>query len=125
MDCKMQVSAGQLPPCDPPPPPLPCPVVLGQEPPLGFPRGWILFYCWWSPGAPASGCLGLPWPGLLTASRVVPKTSWLVWRPAVALEVRLPDVPHSHLCPRAWHCAFFPEKTGHQRDWSGAHSQAF
>lgn len=24
----------------------------------------------------------------------------------MALEVRLPDVPHSHLCPRAWHCAF-------------------
>lgn len=60
-------------PVTPPSPPLPCPVVLGQEPPLGFPRGWILFYCWRSPGAPASGGLGLPWPGLLTASRVVPR----------------------------------------------------
>lgn len=125
MDCKMQVSAGQLPPCDSPlpAPSLPCGARPGAT--VGFPKRvdpFLLLAESWS------SCFGrsgppLAWPPYRKQGG--PKTSWLVWRPAVALEVRLPEVPHSHRCPRAWHCAFFPEKTGHQRDWCGAHSQAF
>lgn len=60
MDCKMQVSVGQLPPCAPPPPSLPCGAETGVT--LGFPKRaeplLPLLESW-------SSCFGLsgPYPG--------------------------------------------------------------
>lgn len=130
MDCKMQVSVGQQPPCDHPSP-LPCPVVLRQESPLGFPRGWSLFCCCWESW---SSCFRLsgPHPGQ--------PPYWKQGGPQdVLLSVETSSGPGgeasgcatlTHLCLSAWHCAFSGELASSLRGQAtrgrpGAHSQAF
>ena len=105
LDCKMQVSVSCGLPVSPRPPL--CPVVLRPQPTVSFLRGWSLFCCWSIPGAPVLGYPGLTLAQVsLPPSRAAPCDFGLVGSPAVVLEVRLPNMLHSHLCLRAWGCSF-------------------